>query len=301
MYKFIDKEYEVLSKPLTRAEVMRTMDKNGFIDGVIRVPLSYLIGTGSMEFSGMLAKMFTRRGKLSHIKYKLVGCGDSDEVLLHVSGRADDAVDALKDILEDIDIELPEMFLFKTTLQDPMTYKTVYRADRINEYGDYRVSWKSRRNDPDSLTDSEHYTEKEVMYFVSSKEWMLIEDPFPVRRKWILTDDDCLQHVCQESDTKFHLIELAQYGPNTKRYEVYEDTIDVRDYLDNMTDETISILGYFGYKGLEDVREKYGEAANKIIAECIFEHYGSRHANQLMTGTRAKAEQAIFDFIGGIK
>lgn len=117
-------------------------------------------------------------------------------------------------------------------------------------------------------------------------------------RKWILTDDSCLQHVRQNGSTEFSLIELKLLVPMILQdYEVYEDTINVQDYFDRMMDELLMILSQFGYKSLEEVRAEYGEGANQIIAECIFEHYGSHQANQVMTGKRSEAEEAIRNFI----
>jgi len=86
-----------------------------------------------------------------------------------------------------------------------------------------------------------------------------------------------------------------------QKYEVYEDTINVQDYFDGMMDELTSILNSFGYESVEAVQAEYGDDANQIIAECIFEHYGSHQANQLMIGTRSEAERAILDFVGGAK
>ena len=117
-----------------------------------------------------------------------------------------------------------------------------------------------------------------------------------------MTDDSCLQYVRKNGPVEFSLIELALCAPMIlQKYEVYEDTINVQDYFDTMMDELTSILNSFGYESLEAVREEYGDDSNQIIAECIFEHYGSHQANQLMTGTREEAEQTILDFVGGAK
>ena len=118
------------------------------------------------------------------------------------------------------------------------------------------------------------------------------------KKDWILTDDSCLQHVRQNGPDEFSLIELKLCLPMIlQMYEVYEDTINMQDYFNDMADELLMILGFFGYKSIEEVRNEYGESANQIMAECVFEHYGSFQANRLMAGTREEAEKAIRDFI----
>jgi len=97
---------------------------------------------------------------------------------------------------------------------------------------------------------------------------------------WILTDDDCKQYVRRISPRTFELIEYAMVNPEVPLYEIYVDTICLDDYEAFEIDE---VLRGFGYTDIGDVQEKYAtrNEANQVIAECIFEHYGSFSAEQL--------------------
>lgn len=114
---------------------------------------------------------------------------------------------------------------------------------------------------------------------------------------WILTDDDSCQYVKQLSESEFHLIELSLINPKTDEYEVYYDEIDVDDYLDDEREKLISILGGFGYNSIEDVISHYGENANQIMAECIFEHFGSFFGNRVFIGKYDECEKFIKEYL----
>jgi len=116
--------------------------------------------------------------------------------------------------------------------------------------------------------------------------------------EWVSTDDSCFQYVKKISETEYSLIELACYGRDeVQKYEVYEDTIDLQDYFNGKTDELLMVLSGFGYESLEVVRMHYGDEANQVMAECLFEYYGSHEANQIFIGVECEAIVAIMDFI----
>jgi len=46
------------------------------------------------------------------------------------------------------------------------------------------------------------------------------------------------------------------------------------------------------------MQQIHGDETNQIIAECIFERYGSSRANRLMIGSRENAKRAILEFTG---
>lgn len=178
MNKFVDTEYAVLSKPLTRTKVIRGMDDNGCIEGVVSISLSSLIDSDYENFLDLIANKLIGSVSLSDIDYKIVGCGSSDEVLLLVSGHADEVADALEEIPDDIVIELPEKFSFTST-RNSLSSGIIYHAGKSNEFGDYHVSWrwdadKSRRIE-EFEAKGEDYTEQEVKYFVSSGQWVIGE------------------------------------------------------------------------------------------------------------------------------
>lgn len=109
---------------------------------------------------------------------------------------------------------------------------------------------------------------------------------------WFLTDPDNHQYIKKINDHTFHLIELNLISHNPEKFEVYEDTIDVYDYLQNNGkegfEELKNILNSFGYYigdnkdlSLKNIILVYPLIYKQIIAECIFEYYGSFQANQL--------------------
>lgn len=122
---------------------------------------------------------------------------------------------------------------------------------------------------------------------------------------WILTDDDSMQYVKKINDTTFHLIEMSLVNPEKNIFEVYEDTIDVNDYFTDMKLELEDILNSYGYYLNPNCKDKYvvedikslGDKTNQIIAECIFEYYGSFQAEKLFTGKENLCKKYIKDYI----
>ena len=113
---------------------------------------------------------------------------------------------------------------------------------------------------------------------------------------WILTDDDSQQYVRHEHDFVFSLIEMGLVNPDTGEHEVYTDTIDVDDYLETMREELTNILNSFGYDSIEDVEAKYYDSP-QVMAECIFEYYGSFKADVKFTGTENECTKYIQEYV----
>lgn len=116
--------------------------------------------------------------------------------------------------------------------------------------------------------------------------------------EWIMTDDDSMQHVKRLSETKFKLVEFALTSRDPDSYEVYTDTLDMNDYLTGMKDELEAILKGFGYDSIESVREAYGEEALQVMAECVFEHYGSFQAHKIYVGTETMCRLFVTCYVG---
>lgn len=110
--------------------------------------------------------------------------------------------------------------------------------------------------------------------------------------EWILTDDDSYQHVrIIDSDT-FELIELCIITHEPDLYEVYTDTIRLSYYPE---EEINLIIAGFGYSSIQHVNNEYGDKANQVIAECIFEHYGSFFIDPLVKEITYEAARAFID------
>jgi len=174
MKKFIDKEYDVLKKALTRAEVIRGMDDAGYIEGVISLSLASLIDSDYENFLDLISNNLIGSVCLSDIQYEIVGCSSADKVLLLVSGHADDVSCVNDDIPNNLDVKLSEKFSFKST-QNSFSSEIIYYAERINEHEDYHITWKLKMDEEDANTGSEHYIEAEVKYFIHEGLWIIIQ------------------------------------------------------------------------------------------------------------------------------
>lgn len=84
---------------------------------------------------------------------------------------------------------------------------------------------------------------------------------------WISTDSDCCQYGKRLGDNKWWYIELREVGDfENPFYLAYATQIDLEWYTDD------EILDYVaGYDDVEQIKRVYGNDANQIIAECIFE------------------------------
>lgn len=178
MCKFLDKEYTVLSKSLTRAEVIRGMDDDGYIEGVVKISLASLVDSNFENFLELISEKLIGSVCLSNIDYKIIGCWSSDEVLLLVSGHSDEYADVLEDIPNDVAINLPEKFSFESK-QNSVAKGIVYHAEKSNEHGDYHVSWgwdaDEKHGRSKFIAKGEDYIEKEVKYYISSGQWVIKE------------------------------------------------------------------------------------------------------------------------------
>ena len=114
---------------------------------------------------------------------------------------------------------------------------------------------------------------------------------------WVLTDDDSRQHVKRINDWTYSLIEMGLISRNPDQFEVYTDTIDLQDDVDLMSSEITGILDGFGYVGYFDVAYQYGQDAPQIVAECIFESYGSFRADVQFVGSEEECIEYIDQYI----
>lgn len=113
---------------------------------------------------------------------------------------------------------------------------------------------------------------------------------------WSLIDDDSFQYVKFISEDNYSLIEMCLINPDNMTYEVYTNEIDVNGYLECNRGEVIGILNAFGYEDIDDLIDK-AEDASQIIAECIFEYYGSFEANRIFIGSEGECRSFISKYI----
>lgn len=81
---------------------------------------------------------------------------------------------------------------------------------------------------------------------------------------WIRTDE--LQIVRQFDSQVFELAEVQQAVPG--KYVVVKTEIDLDNYSEK---DILDYIQGYGYKSIADVEKQYGETANQVVAECIFE------------------------------
>ena len=114
---------------------------------------------------------------------------------------------------------------------------------------------------------------------------------------WSLSDDDCMQYVRRCNAMEFELIQYSSVSAEEPLYEVFTDIICLRDY--DIT-EIENILKGFGYESVDDVIAAYRnmDEANQVIAECIFEHFGSHSVEPVCRGvSETEAMKAILDYM----
>lgn len=86
---------------------------------------------------------------------------------------------------------------------------------------------------------------------------------------WILTDSDCCQYCKKIDNSNYWYIELREVGDfDNPFYLAYATQIDLEFYTD---DEIVDCITG-DYDDLEQIRKIYGDYANQIIAEYIFEY-----------------------------
>lgn len=95
----------------------------------------------------------------------------------------------------------------------------------------------------------------------------------------------------QLDKTVFKLIEVSVFGYNDESA-VYVETIDLDDFDEDNIQEVIKCY----YENIQEVKKIYGDSANQIIAECLFE---SRVVWLLhkMQGTQAECEDFVHQYI----
>ena len=97
------------------------------------------------------------------------------------------------------------------------------------------------------------------------------------KENWKITDPDCNQwgrQLCSSKGLKLNLFEFSELRWNGTNYELYQSHIDPTAFDE---EEVESVLNSYGYTlgeakdGLRNIKEEYGEDADWIKAECMFE------------------------------
>lgn len=117
--------------------------------------------------------------------------------------------------------------------------------------------------------------------------------------KWELIDADSHQYIRKAAGTDdiFDLIEMSMINPEINEYEVYQDTVCTGEYIAEKQSELLAILDCYGYHSVDEVIKKYKSEAMQVIAECIFEYYGSSEVGKLFVGSEKECTKYIQNYI----
>lgn len=118
--------------------------------------------------------------------------------------------------------------------------------------------------------------------------------------KWFCTDPDSFQHCKEHENGKYSFVEIVWLdtvegdpGYPDKEYTVKSAYVDLDDY--NEKEREIAISGY--YDSLDAVYTEYEDAAEQIIAECIFEEMTEGSATTYGMMTKEEAEKFVKKYI----
>jgi hypothetical protein len=89
--------------------------------------------------------------------------------------------------------------------------------------------------------------------------------PDLILKEWVSTDDD--QYGRQLSEKSFEFMEKNKGLLEYEEDEFIKIQVDLKDYSNDQIESHISSY----YKSISELREVYGDSADWIIAECIFE------------------------------
>ena len=114
--------------------------------------------------------------------------------------------------------------------------------------------------------------------------------------EWFCTDPDSFQYCKEHGNRRYSFVEIVwldtvegDLGYPDKEYTVKSAYIDLDDY--NMAEKEIAISGY--YDSLDAMYTEYEDAAEQIIAECIFEEMTEGSATTYGMMTKEEAEDLV--------
>jgi hypothetical protein len=87
---------QVLTRPLTHAQMRRQMEANGYVEGVVPVDLDEIIDSDRDTFLSMMSELLTDSSELEDLEYEVVGA-DGDTLHILVSGDATALLDETED------------------------------------------------------------------------------------------------------------------------------------------------------------------------------------------------------------
>jgi hypothetical protein len=85
-------DYELLTRPLTAAQIRRQMDADGVVEGVVAIELDDVIDNDRDRVVELLSELLVDNTALEDIEYELLG-NDGDMLHLHVRGDASNLVE----------------------------------------------------------------------------------------------------------------------------------------------------------------------------------------------------------------
>ena len=86
---------------------------------------------------------------------------------------------------------------------------------------------------------------------------------------WHCTDHDSAQYLKKVLCGRYKLIEAVQLDEDT--FMIHADVIDVNERIAEDPNEVEEVVRSYEYTSVADMRMRYGDAADALIAECLFE------------------------------
>lgn len=115
------------------------------------------------------------------------------------------------------------------------------------------------------------------------------------KRVWVCGDPDSAQYLTKYKSipTCWECVEMRGPHPGIgDKYGVVHMVIDLNDYSE---EEVLDYIRGYGYDSRENVVEQYGDQAEQVIVECIFECLAD---DFVFTGSEAECEAYIDKIIG---
>lgn len=105
----------------------------------------------------------------------------------------------------------------------------------------------------------------------SSPRSVITDISVPEKSEWKVTDPDTAQRCRVLTYPNGRKEFEFEQGKPLRAFINVAETIAAADTPEELEDFVKTYLHPFGYTGLEDVKEKYGDDWEQIVAECIFE------------------------------
>ena len=172
-------------------------------------------------------------------------------------------------------------------------------SNRLNENDTCYTCYRKSNSNGKGWKESDGHDEYEYDDYAFCKmfesKYEAFDNEVKYMNVWVLMDSDNSQYIKQNSNTEFSTIGMTLIDSGKRQYEVYTDTIDLKEFLETKRDELVAILETFDYESIEAVKNRY-KNANQIMAQCVFKYYGTVLSEPLFKGSQTKCMYFISNY-----